>query len=84
MPPVFAFTLEALWDSPHHNNQEATSHGLALDAAHLTILGPRLFGPRLEDEREIIIPVPASERPALETFLAEAVGRRATIPSPRV
>ncbi len=38
-------------------------------ALHLTILGPRLFGMGLEAESEVIIPVSASERPALEVFL---------------
>jgi len=38
-------------------------------ALHLAIISPRLFGMPLEDESEIVIPVSASERPALEVFL---------------
>ena len=38
-------------------------------ALHLAVLGPRLFGMGVEAESEVIIPVSASERPALEAFL---------------
>jgi hypothetical protein len=37
----------------------------------LTIRSPRLFGMRVTAEGEVTVPVPASERPALEVFLAE-------------
>ena len=37
---------------------------------HLTVLPPRLFGMSVERDSEIIVPVPASERPALDVFLA--------------
>jgi hypothetical protein len=36
----------------------------------LTVLSPRLFGMRVTPDSEAIVPVPASERPALEIFLA--------------
>lgn len=36
---------------------------------HLAVLGPRLLGMGLEAESEVVIPVSASERPALEAFL---------------
>ncbi|MFI5455149.1 MAG: hypothetical protein ACHRXM_06820 [Isosphaerales bacterium] len=45
-------------------------------ALHLAIISPRLFGIPLEDESEIIIPVSASQRPALEVFLT---GHAATV-----
>ncbi len=38
-------------------------------ALRLTLLPPRLFGVQLELEKEVIIPVSAAERPALEDFL---------------
>ena len=46
-------------------------------ALRLTLLPPRLFGVRLELENEIIIPVSAVQRPALEDFLCAhaAIGR---------
>jgi hypothetical protein len=40
-------------------------------ALRLTVLSPRLFGMPYQRDVEMIIPIPAAERPALEVFLAE-------------
>jgi hypothetical protein len=47
---------------------QAREGGFAL---HLSILSPGLFGMRVGRDSEIIVPLTASERPALEAFLAE-------------
>ncbi len=61
------FCATTPWSRIAVKHWDAREDGFAL---HLTVLGPRLFGMGLEAESEVIIPVSASERPALEAFLA--------------
>jgi hypothetical protein len=60
------FCATTPWSRIAVEHWDARDRGFAL---HLSVLGPRLYGMGLEAESEIVIPVSASKRPALEAFL---------------